>query len=94
MVNPSKPLGPTTSPAWAFSDASAVLARPLRLLASRQFGFRKYSTIYTLVYFTECVRNELNGNKFTTCAFMDLSKALDSINLTILLEKFEKSWIQ
>ena len=29
MLNPSKPLGPTTLPAWALSDASAVLARPL-----------------------------------------------------------------
>ena len=61
-----------------------------KLLTNRQFGFRrKNSTIDAIVYFTERVRNELNENKFTTCAFLDLSKVFDSINQTILLKKLK-----
>ena len=46
----------------------------------------KYSTVDALVYFTERVRKELNENKLTKCAFLDLSKAFHSINHTLLLK--------
>ena len=39
----------------------------------QQTIFQKYSTVDALVYFTELVRGELKENKFTTCAYLDLS---------------------
>ena len=65
-----------------------------KLLFNRQFDFKNIlSTVDALVYFTELVRGELNEKKFTTCAYLDLSKAFESINHTNLFKKII-SWIQ
>ena len=48
----------------------------------QQTIFQKYSTVDALVYFTELVRGELKENKFTTCAYLNLSKAFEQINHT------------
>ena len=55
------------------------------LLSKNQYGFRnKYSTIDSLLFYTEFIRNETDINNFVTAAFLDLSKAFDSINYDIL----------
>ena len=51
------------------------------LLSKTQFGFRKkFSTTDALVYLTEKIRCNKNEKKITAAAFLDLSKAFDSIN--------------
>ena len=58
------------------------------LLGPLQFGFpAKYSTTDALLYATENIRKDLNDNQSTAAAFLDLSKAFDSMSHEILLEK-------
>ena len=60
------------------------------LLCQIQFGFRaKYSTTNALLYATEKIRSDIDNNKMVAAAFLDLSKAFDSISHEILLEKLE-----
>ena len=60
------------------------------LLSNTQFGFRKnFSTIDALGYLTETVRQKLDEKKVVTAAFLDLSKAFDSIDHSLLLEKLK-----
>ena len=50
-------------------------------LSKNQYGFRKkFSTIDSLLFCTEFIRNKTDINNFVTAAFLDLSKAFDSIN--------------
>ena len=56
-----------------------------------QFGFRKnISTTDALVFTTEKIKKEIDNNHFVAAAFLDLSKAFDSISHEILLKKLEK----
>ena len=56
-----------------------------KLLSKNQYGFRKkFSTIDSLLFCTEFIRNKTDNNNFVTAAFLDLSKAFDSINYDIL----------
>ena len=56
-----------------------------KLLSKNQYGFRKkFSTIDSLLFCTEFIRNKTDINNFFTAAFFDLSKAFDSINYDIL----------
>ena len=59
-------------------------------LSPIQFGFRaKFSTTDALLYATENIRSDINNNKMVAAAFLDLSKAFDSISHEILLKKLE-----
>ena len=59
-----------------------------KLLTQRQFGFRSsYPTTDALLYATENIRKKLDNNENTAAAFIDLSKAFDSISHEILLQK-------
>ena len=50
------------------------------VLSQTQFGFRKSrSTKDNLLYFTDCVRQNMEANKSVFCAALDLSKSFDSI---------------
>ena len=51
----------------------------------RQFGFwKQLSTIYALISTRENIRNHLKNNMHVACAFLDLSKAFDTVNHIIL----------
>ena len=60
------------------------------ILCPTQFGFRaKFSTHDVLLYATEKWRLDANANKSVHVAFLDLSKAFNSINLSILDNKLK-----
>ena len=59
-----------------------------KLLGPMQFGFRaKYSTTNALLFATENIRKDLDANRSTAAAFLDLSKAFNSMSHEILLKK-------
>ena len=74
----------------AFSSQITSFLEREHLLSASQFGFRKQiSTIDAILKSTEQIRLELNRKKNVTGAFLDLSKAFDSINQKILLRRLE-----
>ena len=61
------------------------------ILNNKQFGFRKnISTTDALLTLTEYLRNEMENNNYIVTLFLDLSKAFDSINHSLLLNKLEE----
>ena len=55
-----------------------------------QYGFRKrHSTEHALLSILEEIRRNLNNGEFSCGAFIDLEKAFDTVNHTILLSKLE-----
>ena len=68
---------------YQFLDAFEVLS-PLR------FGFReKHSTTPALLCLTESIKHSIDNRKFGYGIFLDLQKALDTVNHEILLQKLE-----
>ena len=58
-----------------------------KLLGPMQFGFRaKYSTTDALLFATENIRKDLDANRSTAAAFLDISKAFNSMSHEILLK--------
>ena len=58
------------------------------LLTDKQFGFReKHSTYMALINLVDKISTELDKNNSTVGIFIDLSKAFDTINHEILLNK-------
>ena len=58
------------------------------ILSDSQFGFRKnHSTEYALSILYDRLSNAIDNNEYTAGIFLDLSKAFDTINHQILLEK-------
>ena len=59
-----------------------------KLLSPHQFGFRaNFSTADALLYATEKIRFDIDNKNVVAAAFLDLSKAFDSISHEILLQK-------
>ena len=55
-----------------------------------QFGFRtRHSTTHTLIEITERLRQALDNNMVACGIFIDLQKAFDTVNHSILLDKLE-----
>ena len=55
-----------------------------------QLSFRaKFSTTDALLYATENIRSDINNNKMVAAAFLDLSKAFDSISHEVLLKNLK-----
>ena len=55
-----------------------------------QFGFRKkYSTNHSLLRIIESIRDNLDNKTFSCGVFVDLEKAFDTVNHSILLKKLD-----
>ena len=60
------------------------------ILFKNQFGFRKkYSTTHALLEITEKIKDSIEKKKYGCGIFVDIRKAFDTVNHTILLTKLE-----
>ena len=58
------------------------------LLFRKQFGFRKgHSTDHALIKLIGSIYDSFNQNKYTLVVFIDLSKAFDTVDHNILIDK-------
>ena len=61
-----------------------------KCIYENQFGFRKkHSTTHALLDLTEDIRQALDNNRFSCGVFIDLQKAFDTVDHSILLKKLE-----
>ena len=61
-----------------------------KCLFPKQFGFRnEHSTTHALIDITETIRKAIDNNEFACGVFLDLKRAFDTVNHTILLKKLE-----
>ena len=60
------------------------------IIYEKQFGFRKnHSTSHATSYLSSEIYQSLEGSEKALCVFMDLSKAFDTINIDILIQKLD-----
>ena len=59
-----------------------------KVLSNSQFGFRKnHSTEYALTLFCEKISTAIDNKEISVGNFIDLSKAFDTVNHEVLLDK-------
>ena len=72
-------------------DQMIAFLNPNNVLSPSQFGFQAgFSSTDALHFATENIRKKIDQNEYVTAAFLDLSKAFDSISHSILLEKLRE----
>ena len=65
------------------------------LITDNQFGFRKsYSTELAVTEIQNTLLQNLDNNKITCTIFLDLAKAFDSVNHSILIKKLDRYGIR
>ena len=57
------------------------------VISENQFGFRKNTTQMALINLIDKITNGIDNNTFNISVFVDLSKAFDNIDHTILFQK-------
>ena len=59
-----------------------------KILYAHQFGFRKkHSTVHALFQLTNIIATAMDKRKFVIGIFLDLGKAFDTVNHSILISK-------
>lgn len=65
------------------------------LLSDQQFGFRRsHSTEHALLYVDEIIKDSLEKGSYCVGIFLDISKAFDCVNHSILIKKLENFGIR
>ena len=61
-----------------------------KLLFRKQFGFRKgHATDHTLIKLINSIYDSFNQNEYALGVFIDLSKAFDTVDHNILIDKLD-----
>jgi len=67
-----------------------IFLKKFIVLYEKQFGFRnKHSTSHATAYSSSKIYENLDNSEKTASVFMDLSKAFDTINIDIMLNKLD-----
>ena len=65
------------------------------LLHGKQFGFRsKHCTTHALISLTETIKNYLDKKEIVSGIFIDLEKAFDTVNHSIICNKLNYYWFR